>query len=962
MHSPRRLLLLAVSSVALIAALPAAAVAQQAAPAVAGVAVDPSDPWPQASSDVPAAEDVRFGQLPNGLRYAIMRNATPPGQASIRVRIDAGSLMETEDQLGLAHFMEHMAFNGSAEIPEGELTRRLERLGLAFGADTNASTGFDQTIYQLDLPNTEDATVDESLFILRQMLGEATLAADAIDRERGIVLSEERTRATPQLRSLMAQLEFMMPGQLVPQRLPIGSTSVLANAPRDRFVEFYEAYYRPDRATVVVVGDFDVDAMEAKVVSTFGDWAAKGPDGAEPDLGTVQPRGREAGLYVEAGLSPSIQIAWLSPPDLRPDSQARRREATIRNLGLAVLNRRLGVIGRGDQPPFIGASASRSNLVDSVLITGVSASYDGDAWQPALAAIEQETRRIAEFGITQAELDREITELRTALTNSVEGAATRRTPALANGIVSTVNDDNVFTSPATNLALFEAAVAGLTADQVNGVLKTTFTGGGPLVYMTAPTAPEGGEEALLAAFAASEAVAVTAPEAAETLSWDYADFGTAGTVVERTVVEDVDATFVTFGNGVRLTVKSTDFRDEQVLVNVRIGQGILELPTDRPLPMLALGPVFAEGGLGRLTAEQLEEVLTGKTYGASLAAAEDAFILSGSTKPGDLDVQMQVLAAYATDAGWRPQPFERTRAQFRAVLPTLDATTQGVFAKEATSRLRPGDARYAFPQVEDLAGWTIDDLKSAVGPALASGPIEIVIVGDVDVDAAIASVASTFGALPQRSGPTPLTAAQTAATFPAGTSQPLDFKHGGRPDQALGFVAWPTVDNFTDTREARVVRLLADVLRLRLLDELRENQGATYSPQVGAQASGNFAGYGYISALIEVPPERLESFFSDVDKIAASLGSEPITEDELERARRPRLESFRRSRSTNEYWLSELSEAQTDPNRLPALRSAESDLESITTAEVQAAAAKYLTPSTAYRITVTPRAEAPAAE
>lgn len=962
MGSPRRLLLLAASSLALAAALPAAVQAQQAAPTVAAADVGPSDPWPQAASDVPAAEDVRFGQLPNGLRYAIMRNASPPGQASIRVRIDAGSLMEREDQLGLAHFMEHMAFNGSTEVPEGDLTKRLERLGLAFGADTNASTGFDQTIYQLDLPRTDDATVDESLFILRQMLGEALLETAAIDRERGIVLSEERTRASPGLRALVAQLEFLMPGQLVPRRLPIGSTSVLANAPRERFVEFYEAYYRPERATVVVVGDFDVDAMEAKVVSTFGGWTNTHAGGAEPVIGEVRPRGREAGLYVEPGLTPSIQIAWVAPPDTRADTQALRRENVVRGLGLAVLNRRLGVIGRGAEPPFINASAGRSNLFDAVLLANVSASYDGDAWRPALNAIEQETRRIARFGVTQAELDREITEMRTALTNAVEGAATRRTPALANGIVGAVNEDQVFTSPATDLATFEAAVAGLTADEVNAMLTSTFTGGGPLVFMSGPTAVEGGEAALLAALTASEAVAVTAPEATEALAWDYADFGPAGTVAGRTVVEDIDTTFVTFDNGVRLTIKPTEFRDEQILISVRVGQGLLELPTDRPLPILALGPVFAEGGLGRLTAQQLEEVLSGKTYRASLSAGEDAFVLSGATKPADLDVQMQVLAAYVTDPGWRPEPFERTRAQFRAALPTLEATTQGVFAREATSRLRPNDARFAFPSLENVAAWSIDDLKSAVGPALASGPIEIVIVGDVDVDVAIASVASTFGALPPRAAATPPSAAQLSASFPAGVSTPLDFRHGGRPDQALGFVAWPAVDNFTDTREARVVRLLADVLRLRLIEELREGQAVTYSPNVGAQASGNFEGYGYVSAAIEAPPEKLAGFFADVDRIAASLGADPITEDELERARRPRVEALRRSRATNEFWISELSEAQTDPARLPALRSAESDLEAITAAEVQAAAARYLIPSTAYRITVTPRAAAPAAE
>jgi zinc protease len=964
MTSPRRLLLLAVSSIALVAALPAHVMAQDAAPAMAAApaGVAPSDPWPQAASDVPADQSVRFGQLPNGLRYAIMRNATPPGQASIRVRIDAGSTMEREDQLGLAHFMEHMAFNGSTEVPEGELTQRLERLGLAFGADTNAYTSFDETVYQLDLPRTDDVTVDESLFIIRQMVGEALLETAAIDRERGIILSEERTRASPGLRSLMAQLDFLMPGQLVPDRMPIGDTSVLANAPRERFVEFYEAYYRPERATVIVVGDFDVDAMEAKVVETFGDWTNPAASGPDPDLGTVQPRGREAGLYVEAGLSPSIQIAWLSAPDERPDTLARRRENVVRALGLRVLNRRLGIIGRGAEPPFIGASSDRSNLFGSVLVASIAASFQGDAWQPALAAIEQETRRITRFGVTQAELDREIVEWRADLTNAVSGAATRRTPTLAGGIVAAVNDDRVFVSPQTDQAIAEAVFADVTAEEVNAALKTTFTGGGPLVFLTGPEAVEGGEEALLAALTASEAVPVTAPEAATVLAWDYDDFGPLGQVVERTVVEDIGTTFVTFGNGVRLTIKPTEFRDDQILVSARIGQGLLELPTDRALPMLALGPVFSEGGLGRLTAQQVEEVLSGKTYRAGLAAGEDAFIMSGATKPDDLLVQMQVLTAYVVDPGWRPEPFERTRAQFRQVLPTLDATTQGKFALEATGRLRSGDPRFGIPSVQDLDTWTIDDLRSAVGPALASGPIEIIIVGDVDVDAAIQSVAATFGALPPRTAATPITGAATVSRFPAATPEPLDFKHGGRPDQALGFVAWPTVDNFSDVREARVVRLVTEILRLRLIAELREGQAVTYSPQVGSQASTVFEDYGFVSAAIEAPPEKLSGFFADVDRIAASIGAEPITPDELERARLPRLEALRRSQATNEFWLSELAEAQTDANRLPALRSAVSELESITVEEVQAAAARYLQPGRAYRITVTPRAAAPAAE
>lgn len=199
------------------------------------------------------------------MRYALLHNATPPGQASFRLRIDAGSLMERDDQKGLAHFMEHMAFNGTKDVPENEMLRILERLGLAFGADTNAFTSFDQTAYMLELPNTKDETVDPSLHILREMMSAALMAPDAIDSERGVIVGEERTRDTPQLRVLKTQLGLLAPGQRLSERLPIGDLDIIRTAPRQRFVDFYDAYYRPSRATFIAVGDFDVDAMEGKV-------------------------------------------------------------------------------------------------------------------------------------------------------------------------------------------------------------------------------------------------------------------------------------------------------------------------------------------------------------------------------------------------------------------------------------------------------------------------------------------------------------------------------------------------------------------------------------------------------------------------------------------------------------------------------------------------------------------------
>jgi len=941
MRSARLLLLAAASAVALTAAAPA--MAQQVAP---------TDPFAQAASDIPADSNVRFGTLPNGMQYAVMRNATPPGQASFRLRIDAGSLMENEDQLGLAHFMEHMAFNGTTNIPENDLLRILERLGLAFGADTNASTGFDQTLYMLELPRTNDETVDASLRIMREQVSEALMAADAVDAERGVIEGEERLRNTPGLRSIKAQLALLAPGQRISQRMPIGDLNIIRNAPRERFVEFYEAYYRPSRATFVAVGDFDVDVMEAKIRAAFESWEPKAADGPEPDLGTVAPRQPETRILVEPGIQSNIQLNWTKAPDLDPDTVAERRDNLITNLGLAVLNRRLGEISRGDNPPFTSASGGSSTLVDSLEIASVSASFNPGGWKAALESIEQEQRRLVQYGVTDAELQREITDYRTALENAVAGAATRRTPALANGIAGAVNGRVVFTSPQTNLDLFNAAVNGLTAAQVNASLQTVFTGGGPLALVVTPVEIEGGEAAVTAALQASRQVPVAAPAAQAALEWPYTQFGAAGTVAERREIAEVGATVVTFANGVRLTVKPTDFRDEQILVSVHTGIGEQGLPTDRSTPQ-ALAPAYVvSGGLGRLTFDELNRVLNGHVYSAGFSVGSDSYSFSGATRPADLGLELQVLTAYLTDPGFRPAPFQQIKGLFPQIVAQQMATPGGAFQVQASGLLASGDKRESFPTAEEVAAWTIDDAKAGITAGLSTGPIDVVMVGDLTVDDAIAAVAPTLGALPRRGPDAQPAPGATELRFPAGTPEPVRLTHNGPAEQTLAYIAWPTTDAVADRTEARRVSVMTEVLKLRVLEEIREKQALAYSPGTGSSASDTYRGYGSVSIRAEIAADKVDPFYAAVQEIVASMKNAPPSEDELNRARLPVIEALRRSQASNEYWLAQLSDVAGTPTDVEQTLTHISDLESVTPADVQALARQYLRDDTAWKAIV----------
>jgi zinc protease len=924
-------------------------------PPAAEAAAAAGPAWPHQSSDLAPDPRVLFGRLDNGLRYAIVRNATPPGEASIRLRIDAGSLHEADDQKGLAHFLEHMVLNGTTHVPEGEFVRRLERAGLRFGADTNAFTSFDETVYSLDLPETDAATVDTALYLLREVADEAVLDPEAIDRERGIILAEERARANPGYRTFVDEIGFLLRGDLLPERLPIGSTEVIREARRERFLDFYRRFYRPERATLVAAGDFDAAGIEAKIRAAFGSWRGEGPAGAEPPPPALAARGVESRILVEPGGPTRISLSWLRETERRPDTRSLRRERLIEQLGLRILNRRLERIAATlSPPPFLGASVSRSDQAERAeTITLVALSEPGQ-WSKALAAIEQEHRRALQHGFGQAELDREIAEIRSRLAAAAAGAATRTSAALAQGLVRAINDDEVFTAPEADLARFDEAVAGLTAAQADRATRGLFEVAGPLLYLTSPTPVGESEAGLLAAFEASRAAPVAAPAVRQAGTWPYDDFGPPGTVAERVELAGLDATAIRFANGVRLTVKPTDFDDDEILVSVRFGGGQIEVPADRPSPGWAIASGgFTAGGLGRLDFEDLQQALAGTVYSVSAAVQEDAFQLQGRTRPEHFERQMQVLAAYLADPGWRPTGWDRLRAYGGTLHDQMESTPAGVFGRDGPSLLRSGDRRWAFPSRQEMAASSIGEARRLLGPALAAGPIELVVVGDITVDEAIARAAATFGALPARQAETEVPEARRVR-FPAAALERRT--HKGRADQALAFIAWPTTDFFADQKRARTLNLLGQVLQLRLTEEIREKQGTTYSPGAGHSASEVFPGYGYLAAQIQAPPDKLEGFLADALRIAAALRKRPIDADELQRARQPVIENLQRQRAGNEWWLGQLGGVQQRPERAESIRVAFDQYRSITPAELQRAARDYLDEAKAWRLLVTPEA------
>lgn len=898
---------------------------------------------------------VRWGVLPNGMRYAIRRNATPPGEAAIRLRIDAGSLHESQNQLGIAHFVEHMIFNGTKNVPENEFIRRLEREGLRFGPDTNAYTSFDETVYMLDLPETDAGTVNTALNLLREGVDHALMLQSAIDAERPIILDEERSRATPQFRQAVDELAYMYGGQLLPNRFPIGTVDSIRTMNRDEFLRFYNAYYRPERATLVAVGDFNVDEMERRIRQHFGSWRGEGPAGADPFEGRPAQRRAAADIFVDPGVTSRVSLSWVRPVSTAADSRERRRQEVLHDIAIGALNRRIErIAATGNPAPFIGGSAARSELAETSDSTTIAVATQPGQWRPALNAIDQEQRRLVQFGLTQPELEREIANRRTALTQAVAGAETRTSGAIAMGILGNLNRERATTGPQASLQLFEEAVRGLTLERVNAAIPDLFAGSGPLLYMTSPVPVEGEREALLLSYLESTRVAVSAPQVQQRLAFPYTDFGPAGTVAERREFADIGATGVRFANGVRLTVKPTQFRDNEISVAVRVGDGLLDLTGERaPLANLLPLGAFQLGGLGRISAEELQEALTGKAVQTNFTIAEDAFVLSGTTRPDDFTTQLQVLAAYVSDPAWQPTGYDRVKGIFPQILAGSESTPSGVWSVQGPSLLRGGDRRWGLPTAAETSASTIADARALVAPSLANDPIEIIIAGDVTVEQAIAQVAATFGALPPRQGER---AAATPLAFPAGNAEPVRLAHRGRDDQSMAFVGWPTAGFHENRAEARALGVLASVFQLRLNERIREQGGISYAPSASHQPSSVF-NHGVFAAQVMAPTDALGRFLSEAQAIAADLAARPISADELLRARQPMLEAVQRSRgSSNAWWLGALGQLQTDPRVLETLNSQVRDIEAVTPAELQRLAQRTLVPGKAFKAVVVPQA------
>ena len=905
--------------------------------------------FPHDESDLPPDPGVRWGRLDNGIRYAIRPNKEPKGRASMRLSIGAGSLNETDAQRGLAHFIEHMAFNGSKHFAPGTMVEFFQRLGMSFGADTNAFTSFDRTVYQLELPDTTPERFNDAFTYFADVADGLLLSPVEIDKERGVILSEKRARDSIEFRQFVGQFEFLLPETRFVQRIPIGLAQVISHAPRERFTEFYDTWYRPELITVVVVGDFDPVAVEAQLKSFFSPLAARAPAQPAPDLGRiVEVKGLTARLLAEpeAG-AVHVSLQTLTPYTREIDNAARRLKKLPRSLALRMLNRRFSILAKQEGAPFLNASANAVEQFQFFRSGSINLTCKPEQWRAALGVGEQELRRALQFGFQPAELKEAVADLRNSLEQAVKTAPTRLSGRLAAELAGDIVDQAVFVHPETELALIGPTLDKVSAADCLASLHALWPENlGRRLWVTGNVKPDDATAPqITAAFEASSAVAVTPPAKLEDAVFAYTDFGPAGEIAREQTVADLGTTLIEFKNGVRLNLKPTDFEAGRISVRLRVGGGRLTEPATQPALSFVASNTFTLGGLGKHSADDLQRLLAGRTVATTFSVGDDAFVANASTNRADLLLEFQLLCAYLTDPGYRPEAMRMLQKNAGPFYTRLANTIEGPFQTEVPRLLASGDPRFGVPPQASVLACSPDGLRTWLAPEFAHGAIEVAIVGDFDPAAVVAAAAQTFGALPARA-PKPAYEAQRQVAFPA---QPIarQFSIPTEVPKGLVQVVWPATDN-RDVRLARRLSMLANVFRDRLRLKLREEMGDSYAPNAGASLSDTYRGYGSIGASSTVDPDKARAVADAIKACAANLVATGVTEEELVRAKQPALTAITQSARTNAYWLgSVLSGAQEQPERLDWARTRQSDTESITAAELSALAKQFLDPAKA---------------
>ena len=901
--------------------------------------------WPQAASDLGADKDVIFSRLPNGVRYILKENKTPRDRVSMHLYVQVGSLCEADDEQGLAHLLEHMLFDGSKHFAPGEMVKFFQRIGMQFGPDANAHTGFNQTVFDINLPTGNSKSIAEGLLVLRDYADGALLLPQELEKEKKVILAEMRSRDSAAYRTLKSVFQFEMPDTIVPKRFPIGQEAIIRRIDSAKLRTFYDTWYRPERMILVMVGDFAADKAIPLIKEHFSDMHARTAAKPLPQFGNILHRGIQPFYhYNKDSGAVTVRIESILNKIQPPDSLAQQRKRLLSDLADQILQQRLNKIVQAKKSVLNSARIGSGYFLQQVKYAELEVESDPARWQQALSVTEQALRQALQFGFTPRELERAKKDMQAQLQREAKESRTLESTDVARRIMDSISDGYVFQSPQQRLDMLSPILAKISLSQVRQSFVQTWAAPHRLIAVTGNADLEKGklspQEQLLRAYHDSVKIAVKPPADKAVVKFPYLPKPqNLGQIATHRKVADTGIEQFTFSNGFQLFLKPTVFKEKQVLVGLSFGSGKASEPKDQPGLAELAEQVVNESGFGKLDHTELDEALAGHLARIDFEVREDMFVVKGDSITSELPLLMQLLYTFVEDPGYRSTARDLALKRYEQQYQSYSHSVNGALRLHGERFLAGGDSRFGMPALPQVQQRTLEQIKQWLGSQLRRAPLEMAVVGDFASQQVIDLAARYFGSLPPRDAPHQA-AGRPSPTFPA--HQSIQLNVPSAIPKSLVVVAYPTAD-FWDIQRTRRLNIMAEVLSERLRVNIREKLGAAYSPFAYNRPYRGYPGYGLLQVHVLVDPAKAQGIVSEVHQIADRMARQPISQDEFRRALDPTLTSIKDLRQTNAYWFnSVLIGAGRHPEQLDWCRTIEQDYAAIGSAEIAAYARKYL--------------------
>jgi zinc protease len=908
----------------------------EAKPAVVAPPRDPMD------EDSPLDPQIKRGTLPNGLTYYIMKHKKPEQRAALWLAVNAGSVLEDEDQRGLAHFVEHMAFNGTKRFPKQAIVDYIEKVGMEFGADVNAYTSFDQTVYMLTVPTDDHKVMFTGLDILRDWAGDVSFDPTEVDKERGVVTEEWRLGRGAFARINDKQWPIMFQGSQYAKRLPIGDPKILASAPRDTLYRFYKDWYRPDNMAIMVVGDFDPAEMEKEITARFGDLTNPAKERPRPVVPVPHDHPTAVTIATDPEL-PWTSVSVTDKMDHRSESTKRDyRRFVVENLYHSMLNARFAELGLDPAAPFQYAGSSTGNFARTSDLFSRDAQAKEGKVNETLALLFREIERVERYGFLQSELDRAAAELISNAENSA--AEWEKTPSdsIADEMTRHFFENEQMPGRVLELAYEREFLPTITLDELNKLARSWGSDKGRVIAVSAPAKAKVPTEdeirQLLAAADKAQVEAWKDDTAGKTL---MTQTPTPGKVTKTTTDAATGTTTWTLSNGIKVVIKPTDFQNDSIsFTGWELGGTSLVSDKDYIHARYA-DDIVSRSGVGDFDPAALRKVMAGKVVSVWTSIGELSQQISGSARPADLETALQLLNLRITaprkDAKafdtWRQEQLEWV--QNKNLMPEMQFfDAMSVVQTNNHLRRRPDT-------VETIKAVDHDKALAIYKQRFAdAGAFTFVFVGNIDPAKLQPLVETYLGSLPSKGRKEKWK--DVGVRFP-NAKLTKEIVAGSEPKSFVSLTMnAPEKWNRDVERDAEILSM---ALRIRLREVLREDMGGVYGVSVGAWVSREPTQRKGFRVFFGCNPDNVDKLKTAVFDELAKISKEGLGSIYLEKITEQLRREHEVNLKENSWWQNTLEEALYYGDDFKVTTDVDAMVKRVTSDNIKAAAKHFFDPN-----------------